>query len=220
MTIVRYLDVIFNLNDYTYRPYHKPDNIIQYIHVESNHPPNIIKQILKTIEKCLSQLSSNKKILNESAPFYEDKLQRSGYQQKLKYNSVNTKTENKRNHTRNLIWFNPPFSRNIPTKIGKYFLNLRDKHDRLHIIFNRNSVKVSYSCTKNMKTVINNHNYNSRKSYLCPNEKLEIALHEEENLLNKKTELISKCRHQNKFMLLRHDSKDWKWVIYKETIIL
>ena len=31
------------------------------------------------------------------------------------------------------------------------------------------------------------YNYNSRKCYLCLNEKLEIALYEEENLLNKKT---------------------------------
>ena len=55
MKIVNYLDVTFNLNDGTYRPYQKPDNIIQYIHVESNHPPNIIKQIPKAIEKRLSQ---------------------------------------------------------------------------------------------------------------------------------------------------------------------
>ena len=52
------------------------------------------------------------------------------------------------------------------------------------------------------------YNYNSRKCDLCLNEKLEIALYKGENLLNKKTKLISKCRHQNKFMLLRHDSKD------------
>ena len=52
------------------------------------------------------------------------------------------------------------------------------------------------------------YNYNSRKCYLCLNEKLEIALNEKENLLNKKTELISKRSHQNKFMLLRRDSKD------------
>ena len=84
MKIVNYLDVTFNLNDVTYRPYQKPDNIIQYIHVESNHPPSIIKQIPKTIEKRLSQLSSSEEIFNESAPFYEDKLHQSGYQQKLK----------------------------------------------------------------------------------------------------------------------------------------
>ena len=52
------------------------------------------------------------------------------------------------------------------------------------------------------------YNYNSRKCYLSLNEKLEIALYEGENLLHKKTELISKYRHQNSFMLLRHGSKD------------
>ena len=49
-------------------------------------------------------------------------------------------------------------------KIGKYFLNLLDKHfpqnHRLQKIFNRNSVKNSSSCTKNMKIIINNHNKN------------------------------------------------------------
>ena len=55
------------------------------------------------------------------------------------------------------------------------------------------------------------YNYNSRKCYLSLNKKLEIALYEGENLLNKKTDLISKCRHQNKFMLWHHGSKDWKW---------
>ena len=59
------MDVTFNLSDGTYRPYQKPDNIIQYIHFDSNHTPNIIKQIHETIEKrlspsvSLSQFSSN-----------------------------------------------------------------------------------------------------------------------------------------------------------------
>ena len=42
LKIVNYLDVTFNLNYGTFRPYHKPDDQIQYIHTESNHPPNII----------------------------------------------------------------------------------------------------------------------------------------------------------------------------------
>ena len=74
-------------------------------YIKSNHPPNIIKQIPKTIEKRLSPLMS--------APFYEDKLQQSGYQQKLKY--ANTEIHNKRNHKRNIIWFNPPFSNGLFT---------------------------------------------------------------------------------------------------------
>ena len=52
------------------------------------------------------------------------------------------------------------------------------------------------------------YNYNSKKDYLCLNEKLERPLCERENLLNKKMKPISKRRRQNKFMLLCHDSKD------------
>ena len=40
------------------------------------------------------------------------------------------------------------------------------------------------------------YNLSSNKCYLCLNEKLEIALYTGDNLLNKKSELISKCRHQ------------------------
>ena len=38
------------------------------MHVKSNHPPNIIKQIPKTIKNCLSHFNSNEEIFNESAP--------------------------------------------------------------------------------------------------------------------------------------------------------
>ena len=57
--------------------------------------------------------------------------------------------------------------------MGKHFLNLLDKNFAqnhcLHEIFNRSRVKISYSCTKSMKTIINNHNKNtlerSRQNY-------------------------------------------------------
>ena len=51
-------------------------------------------------------------------------------------------------------------------------------------------------------------NTTKRKCYLCLNEKLEIALYKGDNLLNKRSELINKCRRQNKFTLLWYDSKD------------
>ena len=38
-------------------------------------------------------------------------------------------------------------------------------------------------------------NTTKRKCYLCLNEKLEIASYKGDNLLNKRSELISKCRH-------------------------
>ena len=51
-------------------------------------------------------------------------------------------------------------------------------------------------------------NTTKRKCYLCLNEKLEVALYKEDNLLNKRSELINKCRNQSKFTLLWHNSKD------------
>ena len=51
-------------------------------------------------------------------------------------------------------------------------------------------------------------NTTKRKFYQCLKEKLEISSWEGDNLLNKKLELINKCKHQNKFTLLRHDSKE------------
>ena len=51
-------------------------------------------------------------------------------------------------------------------------------------------------------------NTTKRKYYLCLNVKLDIASYKGDNLLNKRSELIKKCRHQNKFTLLWHDSKD------------
>ena len=40
-----------------------------------------------------------------------------------------------------------------------------------------------------------------KRCNLCDNEKLEIALHKEENLLNQKNEIISRCRHRFKYKL-------------------
>ena len=51
---------------------------------------------------------------------------------------------------------------NIQTNIGREFLNLVDKHfpknHRYNKIFNKNNIKVSYSCTDNLQTIIKKHN--------------------------------------------------------------
>ena len=46
------------------------------------------------------------------------------------------------------------------------------------------------------------------KCYLCSNEKLEIASYKGDNLLNKRSEFINKCRYQNRLTHLQHDNKD------------
>ena len=63
----------------------------------------------------------------------------------------------------------PPFCRLANIKIGKYFLKLVDKHfkhgNKLHKIFNRKTLKISYSCTKNIFQIINSHNKNITKDF-------------------------------------------------------
>ena len=160
--VVNFLDVTLNLNDGTHKPYHKPDTTLQYIHKESNHPSNIIKQIPLIVEKRLSSLSSNEKIFKEAAPDYEAALNKSGIKHKLSYRQENEAADTRGRRNRKCIWFNPPFNKAVSTNIAKKFLDLIDKHfprgHKFYKIFNRNNVKVSYSCTQNMKDVISSHN--------------------------------------------------------------
>ena len=57
---------------------------------------------------------------------------------------------------------NPPFSKNTSTNIGNKFLALVDEHfpkdHKLRKIFNRNTIKISYSCMNDTKQIIDNHN--------------------------------------------------------------
>ena len=135
---------------------------MRYIHMESNHPPNIIKHIPASYQTRLSNLSSTEIIFKESTTHYKNNLLQSGYNKKLTYKPTDTTHQKHSKHKRKIIWFNPPFSKNVSIKIGKSFLSLLDRHfPRNHIyssIFNRNKIKVSYSCMQNIKCVINNGN--------------------------------------------------------------
>ena len=72
--------------------------------------------------------------------------------------------KDKRKRKRKIIWFTLQFSLNIKSNISKSFLKLIDKHFpkgiRLHKVFNRNTVKVSYSCLPNISRIITAHNKN------------------------------------------------------------
>ena len=76
-----------------------------------------------------------------------------------------TDKNNKKNKTRKrkFTWFNTPFNINVATNVAKMFLALIDKHfarnKRLSNIFNRNTIKVSYSCLPNVKKTISNNNH-------------------------------------------------------------
>ena len=128
LRIVNYLDVTLNLNDGSFRPCDKPDDIIQYINKEFNHPPNLIKHLPASIEKRLSNNSFDEKIFQESAIYYEDTLNKAGYIDKVAYHAPSTSNqENKnKNRQRNVIWFNLPCSKSVTTRIDQSFLYLID----------------------------------------------------------------------------------------------
>ena len=93
---------------------------------------------------------------------YEKALRESGYKNVSLIYTDKKDAKQKRNRSRNIIWFNPPFNKNVSTNAAKRFLNLIDQHfpksNKLHAIFNRNTVKVSYSCTQNMSSMIKSYN--------------------------------------------------------------
>jgi len=161
--VVNFLDITFNLREESYRPYRKPNNDPFYINRHSNHPPSITKQLPASINKRISSLSFDKSTFDSVADTYEKALHQSNYNVQLEY-STDTPTTNsqRRKRTRNIIWFNPPFSKNVRSNIARIFLQLIDKHfpktNQLHKIFNRNTIKVSYSCMGNIRSFISRHN--------------------------------------------------------------
>ena len=149
LRIAYYLDVTLNLNDGSFRPCDKPDDIIQYINKEFNHPPNLIKHLPASIEKRLSNNSFDEKIFQESAIYYEDTLNKARHLDEIVYHARSTSNQENKNKSRqrNVLWFNPPCSKSVTTRIGQSSLYLIDiyfpQNHTFNKIFNRNNVKSS-----------------------------------------------------------------------------
>ena len=79
LKIVDYLDVTLNLTDGTYRLFHKHNEETTFIHVESDHPLQIVKKIPRSIEKRLFNLSSTKGIFENSKDYNEQRLRQCEY---------------------------------------------------------------------------------------------------------------------------------------------
>jgi hypothetical protein len=156
---VNFLDVTLNLNTGKYTPYRKPSNPPLYINRQSNHPPNIIKQMPKIISKHLSDVSTDEAEFRKAKDDHGNALKNSGFHEQITFERS---TKKGRTRTRRIIWFNPPFNSAVETDIGRKFLNLIGKHftkeHKYCRIFNRNTLKLSYSCMPNMKTIISGHN--------------------------------------------------------------
>lgn len=162
--VVNFLDVTgFDLSSGSYKPYMKPNNKLLYVHRLSNHPPALLKNIPQNINKRLTNISSNEQVFNETIAPYQQALEESGHDFMLKFDPQAKRAPRKsKARKRKITWYNPPWDSNVKTNLGRKFLLIVDKcfprnHNK---IFNRHTLKLSYSCMPNMKAVISSHNKN------------------------------------------------------------
>ena len=173
LNIVDYLDVTFDLQNSSYKPQRKPDNLPARVHKHSNHPPTILNELPKSIAKRMSDLSSSENIFHDATHVYKEALRKSGFTCDLVYTPKQTDHNNNNNENkkrrRKIVWFNPPFSKSVKSIIGKTYLNLIKMYfpetNKLHKIFNKNTVKVSYSCMSNMSSILSSHDLNVINPY-------------------------------------------------------
>ena len=62
------LDALVSLNTDAYQPYRKPDNNPVYTTITSNHPTTLLKHLLKSIPKRISNISPDKSVFNSKIP--------------------------------------------------------------------------------------------------------------------------------------------------------
>ena len=83
----------FDLDNNAYKPFDNNKPIDMNKH--SNHPPSILKQLPKSIEKRISETSSNKDIFDKSIKPYKDALTETGFSEALNYNAPTTNKKQK-----------------------------------------------------------------------------------------------------------------------------
>ena len=97
---VNFLDVNFDLTTGIYKPYMKPNDQPRYVHQKSNHPPSILKNIPKSVNKRLSSISANEEVFKAAIPPFQESLHQSGYNFELKYTQCEPSQEKRRQRTR------------------------------------------------------------------------------------------------------------------------
>ena len=151
----------------------KSNNSLVYVNANSNHPPNILEQLPKMVKKWLSSLSINEDAFNKARAVYEKAKKSRGFYKNLKFGSI--QEEPSRNRKRKLVCFIQPYSPEVTTNIGKYFLELVwkhfHKHHRYKKIINSNTIKLSYSCIPIVKNIIKEQNNSIMKSGINTNKK-------------------------------------------------
>ena len=120
--VVNFLDTTFDLINDVYKPYRKPNDSPVHINKYSNHPPTVLRHLAKSLSKRNSEISSNEQIFKESTPIYKEALKKGEFHEKLEYVREEVDKhgkEEKKRRKRKIIWFNPPYSNNVKSNVGK-----------------------------------------------------------------------------------------------------
>ena len=72
---------------------------------------------------------------------YEKALRESGYKNVSLIYTDKKDIKQKRDRSRNIVWFSPPFDKNVFTNVAKRFLNLIDQHFQNLISFTQFSTE-------------------------------------------------------------------------------
>ena len=120
------------------------------MNVNSNNPPNIIKNLSESLSRHINNLSCDKTVFNNSKELFNNTLCNSGFDHRIKFQRPTENEDRSRNKNRGA------------TNIGKNFCLLLDKHfpkaNMLSKVFNRNNLKVSYSSMPNFASKVSSHN--------------------------------------------------------------
>ena len=209
---VNFLDVTLNLSTGKYQLYSKPGNGPLCIDVNSNRSPNITKTLLDTISsKRINKLSSDEHVFNSTKGLCNNALKNTGYKENIKFqhNVLVEAQKRKNNRGRKIIWFNLPYSCNVPNDIRKKFFLLLDKYfpktHKFYKISNRNNVKISYSSLQNISSIIKSHhkqilrNDGLMSSYVVANVEESLG-----NCLQENIKYYSKVILRNEFSNKNH----------------
>ena len=79
------LDLSLNLSIESFYPFCKPNDQPLYIHHQSNHPLNIIRNLPASISHRLTDISSNKEVFADAKPLYDKALRESGFSAETEY---------------------------------------------------------------------------------------------------------------------------------------
>ena len=89
---VEFLDIYMDLNKEEFGPFIKQNDVPVYVDVGSNHPPKVLKNIPKGINKRLSSISASEDIFNRAATVYHAALNKSGHAFQLNFEQCQTQS--------------------------------------------------------------------------------------------------------------------------------